>query len=434
MKRTLFSFLIIISIFTPLFAAAPVVNPVYYRLNIEGIIDAATSDYVMKGIELAEKDGAAGVIITMQTPGGLEKSMRKISDRILNASVPVITYVSPKGARAASAGVFILLSSHVAAMAEGTNIGAAHPVDYDGKTASDKITNDAAAYIKNLARLHNRNEKWAEEAVRKSVSISEVEALNGKVIDVTAADINDLMAKLDGKKVKVGDKDVVLNTKNFASKDINPTAKHQFLHMLADPNIVYILFLIGIYGLIYELANGFSSLAPGIAGAIAVVLAFTGFDSLPINTAGIILVALSAVLFFVELITPTNGLLWIGGIICMGVGSFLMFPGREHGNAWHANYFLMAVMILLTVAFFALVVGLVIKAHKKKSIMGQQSLIGLKGTAISDVNADAGVVNIGGEEWQAWSDDPVKAREIVEVLEVNGMKLKVKYIPRKKEE
>jgi membrane-bound serine protease (ClpP class) len=438
MKKTTLISLLILSLAAVLFAAKkapepvkPASAPVFYTLNVEGIIDIANSDYIIKGIEQAEKDKVEGVLITMQTPGGLDRSMRKICEKMLAANVPVVTYISPKGSRAASAGVFILLASHVAAMAEGTNIGTAHPVDYQGNSVSEKITNDAVAYIKNLARMKGRNEQWAADAVLKNVSVSELEALKLKVIDCTAKDVAELMAKIDKKEVKVNEKKKKLNTVNYTLNEIKPTSKHTFLHMLSDSNIVYVLFLIGIYGLIYELANAGSVVFPGIAGAIALVLAFTGFESLPINAAGLILIGLSALLFMFEMMNSTHGTLALGGVISLSLGSFLLFPSRAHGAAWAASWFLIAFMILLTVAFFVLVVGAVIKALKKKSISGVESLIGKNGVAKTEIK-DTGVVNVGGEEWQAYSDEVIKERDIVEVLEVIGMKMKVRKVERKK--
>ena len=404
---------------------------VYIKLDVEGIIDAATADYVVKGITLAEKENASGVLLTIQTPGGLDKSMRKICDKMLSSKIPVITYITPKGARAASAGVFILLSSSIAAMADGTNIGTAHPVDFQGKISSEKITNDAVAYIKNLARLKNRNEKWAEEAIIKNISSSEIVALKEKVIDLTAKDTEELMKKLNKFKVNIAGKNIVLDTTNYEFNKVSMSQKHKFLHQLSDPNIVYVLFLIGIYGLIFELANAGTVVIPGIAGTIAIVLAFIGFDSLPINTAGLILIGLSAILFFLETMNPTHGVLSLGGLVSMILGSLLLFPSRGLGEEWAVSYMLMVVMILITVAFFLLIVAAVIKAFKKKTITGVQILVGLKGVVSNDITQTAGIVNVGGEDWQAVAEEPIAAREIVEVLEVNGMKLKVKKIPRK---
>jgi membrane-bound serine protease (ClpP class) len=413
--------------------AAPASHPVFLELDIEGIIDVAIADYLEKGIALAEKENDAGVLIVMQTPGGLDISMRKICDRIFASKVPVITYIYPRGSRAASAGVFILISSHVAAMAEGTNIGTAHPVDYQGHSASEKITNDAVATIRDWARLRGRNQQWAADAVLKNVSISEIEAFKLKVIDIIAKDPENLMKQLDKMKVKVNDREVTLNTAGYELRKVEPSARYKFLHLLSDPNIVYVLFIIGIYGLIYELANGGTVLFPGIAGAIAIMLAFLGFGSLPIDHTGVILIAIAAVLFFLDIINPTHGALTVGGIISLTIGSLLLFPNRAMGEEWAVNYMLIAAVVIITVVFFVIIVAAVVKAMKKKTISGVQSILGLKGMAVTAINRLGGVANIGGEEWQAAADEEIAARDIVEVLEVNGMKIKVKKIPRNKE-
>ena len=431
---TFISILSLLLITTSVFAAekpAAVSRPVFITLNVEGIIDAATADYVIKAIELAQKENSSGVLLNMQTPGGLDKSMRKICEKILTSSVPVITYITPKGSRAASAGTFILLSSHVAAMAEGTNIGTAHPVDYQGKTSSAKITNDSIAYIKDLARLNGRNEKWAEEAITKNISSSEITALKEKVIDVTAKDTDELMKKIDGFRVKVNGREKTIITKDYELKAIGMSQKHKFLHYLSDPNIVYVLFILGLIGLIYEIANAGSVVFPGVAGVICLSFAFIGFDSLPINSAGLVLIALAAILFFVEMVNPTYGMLGIAGFISMGFGSILLFPSRALGEDWGASYVLMTVMVLLLAAFCVVVVSAVVKAMKKKSITGVQTLIGLKGVVSSEITEVGGVVNVAAEDWQAQADEKIAAREVVEVLEVNGNKLKVKRIPRK---
>ena len=412
---------------------ATAAGPVFLELDVEGIIDVATADYLEKGIALAEKENDAGVLIVMQTPGGLDVSMRKICGKIFASKVPVITYIYPKGSRAASAGVFILLASHVAAMAEGTNVGTAHPVDFQGHTASEKITNDAVATIRDWARLRGRNEQWAADAVLKNVSVSEIEALKLKVINIIAKDPDNLMKQLDKMKVKVNDREVIISTAGYTLKKVDHTERYKFLHLLSDPNIVYVLFMIGIYGLIYELANGGTVLFPGIAGAIAIMLAFLGFGSLPIDNTGVILIAISAVLFFLDLINPTHGALTVGGIISLTIGSLLLFPSRAMGEEWAVNYLLIALVVGITVLFFVFVVAAVVRAMKKKTISGVQSILGLKGMAVTAINRVGGVANIGGEEWQASSDEDIAAREIVEVLEVNGMKIKVKKIPRNRE-
>lgn len=426
MKKNIF-LLIIMSLFSTYIFP----NTEFYHLQIKGIIDAAIADYIVKGIEKAEKENASGVIIEMDTPGGLLKSMRTIVDKILVSKIPVITYVSPKGARAASAGTFILLSSHIAAMAEGTNIGTASPIDFVGNKASEKITNDSIAYIKNLARLKGRNQKWAEDAIKKNVSSSEIEALNEKVIDVIAKDIDELLKKIHNKQVEIENKKINITTDKYSIKKLEPSAKHKFLHYLTDPNISYILFIIGIYGIVYELAHP-GAFLPGVAGAISLVLAFIGFDSIPINAAGLILIVLAVIFFIAEAMTPTFGAWTIGGVISLALGSLFLFPSRKFGEYWGPSYWIIVLMIILTVAVVGVVLVAIIKAQRKKRVIGKENLIGLKGVAITDV-FQSGVVNVGGEEWQAYSDDEIKARDIVEVIEVNGMKLKVKKIEKNKE-
>lgn len=403
----------------------------FYLLTASGIIDAAISDYIVKGIEKAEKEEAAGVIIQMDTPGGLMKSMRTIIDKILVSKVPVITYVAPKGARAASAGTFILLASHIAAMAEGTNIGTASPIDFIGNKAAEKITNDSIAYIKNLARLKNRNQKWAEDAIKKNISSSEIEALKQNVIDIVAKDIDELLNKINKKQIEINNKKLTINTENYKIKKIELSAKHKFLHSLTDPNISYILFLIGIYGIIYELAHP-GAFLPGVVGAISLVLAFIGFDSIPINAAGIILIILAVIFFIAEAMTPTFGAWTVGGIISLTLGSLLLFPSRKLDSAWAPSYWLIFFMVVLTVVLIGIILVAIIRAHRKKVVIGKESLIGLKGVATTDIFED-GVANIGGEDWQAYSDEKIKARDVIEVIEVNGMKLKVKKIEKNKE-
>ena len=428
MKKMVF---IIMAVLIP-FAVFSAGAPEYYVLNVDGIIDAAISDYIVRGIEKAEKKEAAGVIIKMNTPGGLLKSMRKIVDKILDSKVPVISYVGPKGARAASAGTFILMASHVAAMAEGTNIGTASPIDFQGNKAGEKITNDSIAYIKNLARMRGRNQKWAEETITKNISSSEIEAKKEKVIEIIAKDMKSLMKQLEGMKVKTGEKSKALKTADFKLSEIGLSPRHKFLHYLTDPNVSYILFMVGTYGLIYELANP-GALFPGIAGGISLMLALIGFDSIPINIAGIILIILGIVLFIAEAMTPTFGALTAGGAISLIIGSVLMFPSRELGEAWAPSWWVIGIMVLLSTAIVGVVLVLIIKSHRLRKSMGKDTLTGLNGVAETEIE-ESGVVNVGGEEWQAFSDEKIDKRDVIEVVEVHGMKLKVKKIPKKKEE
>lgn len=405
----------------------------YYVLKVEGIIDAANSDYIVKAIKMAEENEVSGIILQINTPGGLMKSMRTIVDKILESKVPIITYVSPKGARAASAGTFILLASHLSAMSEGTNIGTASPIDFTGNKAAEKITNDSIAFIRNLARMRNKNQKWAEETITKNISSSEIQALELNVIDFIAKDTDDLIKKLDGKKIKINEKDFIFNTKEPKITNIELSGKHKFVHFLADPNLTYILFLVGTYGIIYELAHP-GVLFPGVAGAIALVFAFIGFESLPINIAGLILIGLSIALFIAEAMTPAFGSLFIGGIVSLILGSFLLFPSRGIDSVWGPSYWVIGVMVLITTILIGVILAAIIKSMRSKKMISKESMIGLKGVAQTEITPEGGVVNVGAEEWKAYSDEIVQIHEVVEVVEVDGLKMKVKKIPRKKEE
>lgn len=424
-------FLVFLAIILPLMVSGA--QQEYYILKVEGIIDAANSDYIVKAIKMAEKNGVAGVILQINTPGGLMKSMRIIVDKILESKVPIIAYVAPKGARAASAGTFILLASHIAVMAEGTNIGTASPIDFTGNKAAEKITNDSIAYIKNLARIRNKNQKWAEETITKNISSSEIESLKLNVIDFIAKDMDDLIKKIDGKKVKINEKDVVFNTKGAKITYIELSGKHKFVHFLADPNLTYILFLVGTYGIIYELAHP-GVLFPGVAGAIALVLAFIGFESLPINIAGFILIGLSIALFIAEAMTPAFGTLFTGGIITFILGSILLFPSRGIDSIWGPSYWVIGVMVVITTVLIGVILAAIIKSLRSKKMISKESLIGLKGVAQTEITPEGGVANVAAEEWKAYSDEKIKAREVVEIVEVNGLKIKVKKISRKKED
>lgn len=428
MRRILFIFIILI---LPVLLSGT--QQEYYVLKVEGIIDAANSDYIVKAIKMAEENGVAGIILQINTPGGLMKSMRIIVDKILESKVPVITYVSPKGARAASAGTFILLASHIAVMAEGTNIGTASPIDFIGNKAAEKITNDSIAYIKNLARMRNKNQKWAEETITKNISSSEIESLKLNVIDFVAKDLDDLMKKIDGKKVKINEKDFVFSTKEAKITNIELSGKHKFVHFLADPNITYILFLVGTYGIIYELTHP-GMLFPGVAGAIALVLAFIGFESLPINIAGLILIGLSLALFIAEAMTPAFGTLFTGGIITLILGSILLFPSRGIDSVWAPSYWVIGAMVVITTVLIGVILAAIIKSLRSKKMISKESLIGLRGMAQTEITPEGGVANVAAEEWKAYSDEKIEAHEVVEIVEVDGLKIKVKKIPRKKED
>ncbi|HOA82450.1 MAG TPA: nodulation protein NfeD [Thermodesulfovibrio thiophilus] len=395
-------------------------------LTVNGVINPPHAEYTVKGIHKAHEKNAEAVIIQLDTPGGLDTSMRIIIKEILNSQVPVIVYVSPKGARAASAGAFITLASHIAAMAPGTNIGAAHPVaigEKMDKTMVEKITNDAVAYIKSIARQKGRNIEWAEQAVIKSISSTETEALKLGVIDLIADDLNSLIKNVNGMKVKTVRGEVILNTKSANINRIEMNFRERLLNFISDPNIAYILLMIGIYGIIFELSNP-GAILPGVIGAISLILAFYSLQTLPINYAAGGLILLGVILFILELKFPSHGVLTLGGIICFILGSIMLFDTAN--PLFKLSLSVIIPVSIITALFFGVLLRLAYKAHKRKPITGVEGLIGLRGIAKTDIDKHYGMVMVHGELWQAISDDAIKKDEEIIVEEVRGLTLKVR--------
>jgi len=393
-------------------------------LTFEGVIDPVAAQYISRGIATAEKEGAECLVLALDTPGGVDRSMRIIVQNILAAKVPVAVYVSPKGGRAASAGTFITLAGHVAAMSSGTAIGAAHPVEIGKESpVAEKITNDAAAYIKTIALGRGRNAAWADSAVRWSVSITEQEALSKHVIDLVAGDVNALLDSLDGKEVEAAGVKRVLRTKGSALINLTMNARESFLHAVAHPNIAYVLFLIGIYGVIYELANP-GAILPGVAGGIALILAFVAFETLSINLAGLLLLLFAVLLFVVDIKAPTHGILTVGGIVALTLGSFMLFnPGTSF---YHLSRWLIVVMVAITTAFFVFIVTAGVRALKRRVRSGAEGLVGRRGSAKTRIGRE-GVVLVEGEDWNAYAEgEEIPPGESVEVLAVEGLRVKVK--------
>jgi len=394
-------------------------------LTFEGVIDPVAAQYFSRGIATAERERAECLILAMDTPGGVDRSMRIIVQGILSAKVPVVVYVSPKGARAASAGTFITLAGHLAAMAPGTAIGAAHPVEMGKETpVSEKITNDAAAYIKTIAFMRGRNMAWADSAVRWSVSITEQEALHKKVVDMVAGDVSALLDSLDGKEVVIGGVKKVLHTKGAERIPITMNVRESFLHALAHPNIAYVLFLIGIYGIIYELANP-GAVLPGVAGGIALILAFVAFETLSINLAGLLLMLFAVLLFIVDIKAPTHGILTVGGIVALTLGSFMLF--NPNTSFYHLSVWVIILMVAITTVFFAFIVSAGVRALKRRVKSGMEGVVGRKGVAKTGI-AREGVALIEGEDWNAFSDHEIPAGAKVEVMAVEGLKIKVREV------
>jgi len=394
--------------------------------DLDGVISPASSSYLIRVVETAEKENAACLIFKIDTPGGLDVSMREITKRILNADIPVVVYVSPKGARAASAGVFILYASHVAAMAPGTNIGAAHPVSMGGgemdSVMIEKVTNDAVAYLKALAKERGRNEDWAERSVRESASVDAATALELGVIEIVAEDEGALIEMLDGRKIKVNEGELVINTRDSRVREIKMTLRERLLLLLTNPNIAYVLLLLGIYGLFFELQNP-GMIFPGVVGGICLILGFYSLHVLPVNYAGLALIVLSAILFILEIYVTSQGLLTIGGIVALVFGSLILFESDVPYLRVSWEVIMLVVIIIAALVIFVVALG--VKAQFRKRSTGSEGIIGEVGTAKTKVNAEGGTVFVHGEFWNATSDTPIKARQKVRVVSVSAMVLKV---------
>ena len=398
------------------------------QLSLDGSINPASRDVVVRAISEAEARSAELLLIELNTPGGLEQSMRDIVAAELSSTVPVVVFVSPSGARAASAGVFLTMAADVAAMAPGTNIGAAHPVNLiGGDTAEgeadasiDKAANDAAAFARSIAEQRGRNVEWAESAVLQSSALSATEALEQGVIDLIAEDVDDLLEMLDGYELADGR---VLSTSGAVIDEIRPTLRERLLGLLADPNLVYILFILGLYGLIYEFFH------PGIgfglaAGGVCLLLALFGLQVLPVNIVGIALILFGMALIVLDAFTPTNGILTTGGVVGLLAGSLTLFdiPDRSIGLSW--GTILAVVGVTAALSIFVLSKGLAIQ--RKRPVTGTTGLVGATGTVRNRLNPE-GTVFVHGEYWAARSSEgPIGIGETVRVERVETKTLIVR--------
>lgn len=397
--------------------------------QIKSTINPGISDFVVKVLQDAAGEGASCVVLQLDTPGGLDTAMRDIVQAILNSPVPVVVYVAPSGARAASAGVMITLASHVAAMAPGTNIGAAHPVGLGGgqmdETMLKKVENDAAAYSKSLAEQRGRNVEWAVKAVRESESVSAEKALELKIIDLVAENLSDLLEKLEGREVKTLFGPRKIQVKGLPVREIEMGWRYRLLDALSNPNIAYILMVLGFYGIFFELSNP-GVIFPGVFGAICLILAFFALQTLPVNYAGILLILLAVLLFIAEIKVTSYGVLTLGGIISMILGSLMLFESPE--PYLRLSWYIILPTVLTTAALVVFGLSFAVKAQLSRPRTGREGLVGLRGTALTDLDPE-GKVFVHGEYWNARSEELVRKGERVEVVKVSDLLLFVKRAP-----
>ncbi len=396
-----------------------------YIISISDAISPGVADFLVKSIEKASDQQAACTIIELNTPGGLVDSMREIVMAIYKSRVPVVVYVSPSGARAASAGVMITMAADIAAMAPGTNIGAAHPVGAGGKeinkTMNEKILNDMVAYVKSIAKKRDRNAEWAEKAVRESVSATETEALNDNIIDLIAADTDDLIDKLNGWEVKGKGK---LDLTQVSKIIVKEGLRTKILKTISNPNIAYILMMLGMAGLYFELSHP-GSIFPGVIGGICIILAFFAFQTLPVNYAGILLIILAIIFFIMEMKISSYGLLSVAGVVSLFLGSLMLFEKEspEFRLAWQV---LIPTLVVVS-GFFIAIAGLVFKSQVTKPKTGTKGLVGEIGVVKKRL-APEGKVFVHGELWNAVSAEPVDVGEKVRVTRVENLVLEVQAI------
>jgi len=408
-------------------------QPVVYVIKIDGSINPSTSDYIKRSIQEANQKGAECLVIELNTPGGLLKSTRYIVSDLLTSPVPVIVFVSPSGSQAASAGVFITLASNIAVMAPGTNIGASHPVNTQGgmdSVMSEKVTNDAAAFIRSISEKRKRNVLWADDAVRKSVSITETEALRDSVIDLIANDLNDLLAKVDGMEVETSTGKKILNTKNHVIVNFEEGWFSKILNIISDPNIAYILMMIGMSGIMLELYNP-GAILPGVVGAICIVLGLYGLHTLPINYAGVALILLAIILFIAEIKVASYGMLTVGGVIALFFGSMMLIDSSSPlENAIEISMSVIITTVLIISGLFVLLGWLVVRAHKRKPMTGESGMLGEIGEVFDDMIGGKGTVKIMGEFWKAETSETedIPKGSKVKVVAMHDLTIKVKKV------
>ena len=397
----------------------------FYVIKVSGSINPAVAEFLEKGIIKASADEVSCIIVEMDTPGGLAESMREIVKAIFASKVPVVVYVAPSGARAASAGVMITMAADIAAMAPGTNIGAAHPVGAGGKeidgAMSEKVVNDMVASAKSIAAKRGRNAEWVEKAIRKSVSVTETEALKGNIIDIVAKDLDDLIRQINGRKVEGKG---ILRLDNAKKIVLEEGLRTKILKTISDPNIAYILLMIGLAGLYFELSHP-GAILPGVVGGISIILAFFAMQTIPVNYAGFLLILLALVFFIMEMKIASYGLLSIAGIISLLLGSLMLFESK--GTDMRLSWGVLLPTIIMVSGFFVAISGLVFKSHLSKPITGASGLVGKIGV-VKEALMPEGKVFVHGELWQAISKDPIETGAKVRVMNVVNLVLEVEVV------
>lgn len=400
-------------------------------INVNESINPSSAEYIQQGIERAEKENAECLVINLNTPGGLLTSTREIVTNIMQSKVPVIVYIAPSGAHAGSAGTFITLAANIAAMAPGTNIGAAHPVTLEGKmdaVMTEKVTNDASAFIRTIAEKRGRNVQWADDAVRNSVSITEQEALEKNVINIVAVDEKDLLNQVDGKQVQTSNGTKTLHTKNATIEDLEMGFFQKVLSRLSDPNIAYIIMMLGFFGLLFELFNP-GAIFPGIVGVICLILAFYSMSSMPVNYAGLALIVFGIILYLLEIKIVSHGILAIGGTVSVLLGSLFLFRSSPVDNFVSLSHTVIFSVTTTTALFFLFLITMGLRAQRAKPVSGANALIGQTAITLSALNP-FGQVSVVGEIWRAMSlSDTINANEKVIIKEIKELTL---YVAREK--
>jgi membrane-bound serine protease (ClpP class) len=395
------------------------------------VINPVSARFFTKAISRAYEDGAECLIVRLDTPGGLQKSMESMYKATLNSPVPIVVYVAPKGAQATSAGVFIALSAHITAMAPDTKIGSAHPIAIGGmemdEDVKNKIVEHTVGEIKKIAEGRGRNVEWAEKAVRESISSTWTEALDQNVIDLIANDLDELLEKIDGREVVTESGERVLHTKDAEIRTVKMNFRDRLLNIISDPNIAYIFLILGFYGLFFELSNP-GSIFPGVVGGICIILAFFAFQTLPVNYAGVLLILLAIVLFILEIKITSYGLLSIGGIVSMLMGSMMLIDSTEpFAYIFKISWQVILPAVLVTAAFFIIAMVFVIRTHRKKAVTGKEGLIGAIGVCETEINPE-GKIFLHGEFWNSISEEVIQPKEKVRVVGADGLTLKVEKV------